>query len=65
MARADEHLAAGVIIDRATRVRAGGVVGHELPIVEAHEDTWVVIGGNGEVDRAIVLDSTDLGNRGA
>ena len=65
MAGANEHLSAGIIIDWATGVRAGGVVGHELPVVEAHEDTWVVIGGNSEVDRAIVLDSTDLGNRGA
>ena len=64
VAGADEHLAAGVIIDRATGVRAGGVVGYELSVVEAHEDTRVVVGGDGEGDRAIILDGVDLGNRG-
>ena len=65
MTGADEHLTAGVIIDWTTGMRAGGIVGHELPVVETHEDTRVVIGGDSEVDRAIFLDGTDLGNRGA
>ena len=62
MARADEQLAAGVIVYGAAGVGAGSVVSNELPVIEPHEDTGVPVGGQGKIDGTVVLYLADLGN---
>jgi hypothetical protein len=60
MAGANEQLLARVVINRATSVRAGGIVGHELAVAEMDEDTGVAVRRNSKSDRAVGGDRTHL-----
>lgn len=43
VAGTDEQVLAGIVVNGAASVRAGGIVGHELAAVEMHKDAGIII----------------------